>query len=253
MDTDMDTARWLDALDEAPDELRELLRGLALDTAPPSESAAAEQLSRILHGVASEVARPELAGAWAARQVAPPVRPGLGWLGKFVGFASLIGSAALGWSLLHSAGAPNVSTPAAPRRSPTLQIVVPLPPPSAASLPAVPALPAPPPPAASKVDKPHRPAALTRPSDPGAEVELLERAQRTMKADPKAALALLAEHERSFPRGDLVQEREMLAIEALQATGQLRAARKRANDFLRRFPHSSHIPRLELLLHATPR
>jgi hypothetical protein len=249
---DMDTARWLDALDEAPDELRELLRDLALDAAPPSESAAAEQLSRILHGVASEVARPELAGAWAARQLAPHVRPGLGWLGKFVGFASLIGSAALGWSLVHSAGAPNVSAPAAPRRTPMVQIV-PQPPRSAASLPDAPVLPAPPPPAASKVDKPHRPTAPTRPADPGAEVELLERAQRTMKADPKAALALLAVHERSFPRGDLVQEREMLTVEALQATGQPRAARQRANDFLRRFPHSSHIPRLELLLHAAPR
>jgi hypothetical protein len=73
-----------------------------------------------------------------------------------------------------------------------------------------------------------------------------------MKTDPKAALVLLGEHERSFPHGDFVQEREMLAIEALQATGQRRAARQRASHFLRRFPDSSHIPRLELLLHANP-
>jgi hypothetical protein len=249
MDMD-DTARWLDALDEAPDELRELLRDLAVETAPPSENAAAEQLSRILHGVASEVARPELAAAWETRQAASPVRRGLGWLGKSIGIASLIGSAALGWSLLHNAAAPSVSPPPAPSRAPTVR-VIPSPPPLAATPSVVPAQAAPPPPAASK--KPQRSPALTRPADPGAELELLERAQRAMKADPKAALALLAEHERAFPRGDFVQEREMLAVEALQATGQLHAARQRASNFLRRFPDSSHIPRLELLLHAPPR
>jgi hypothetical protein len=78
-----------------------------------------------------------------------------------------------------------------------------------------------------------------------AEAELLERAQAALATRPKDALALTREHQRRFPRGLLVQEREVIAIDALSRLGQKRAASAKAAEFEERYRGSVHQPRLD--------
>jgi outer membrane protein assembly factor BamD (BamD/ComL family) len=69
---------------------------------------------------------------------------------------------------------------------------------------------------------------------------LLRQARRHLRdGRPRAALALLTRHQRRWPHGALEQEREVLAVEALAASGDDRAARDRATLFLRRHPGSA--------------
>jgi hypothetical protein len=77
---------------------------------------------------------------------------------------------------------------------------------------------------------------------------LLLDARRALATDPSGALALTEEHARRFPGGDLVLEREVLAIEALAALHRRPEARARLNALRDEFPRSLHIARLERLL-----
>jgi hypothetical protein len=88
--------------------------------------------------------------------------------------------------------------------------------------------------------------------DPVAELSLLERAQRVLRSEPAAALALAQEHRARFERGALAQEREMLAIEALLRLERRAQAERRARAFTQRYPQSSHGPRLRDLLRSGP-
>lgn len=90
------------------------------------------------------------------------------------------------------------------------------------------------------------------PVDPGAEFALLQRAREALATDPAAALRVTDEHRRTFPRGRLSEEREVLAIEALAALGRWPAARARAERFERRYPGSVHHDRLAALLATAP-
>jgi hypothetical protein len=72
------------------------------------------------------------------------------------------------------------------------------------------------------------------------EASLLESARRSLSDDPKRALALIERHRRLYPSGALVQEREVLAIAALEKLGRQSAAEERANDFKKNFPGSAH-------------
>ncbi len=90
--------------------------------------------------------------------------------------------------------------------------------------------------------------AEVRDEGPQAEVKLLERAQDALRSQPAEALALCNDHAKRFPSGMLVQEREMIAIEALSKLGRKDEARARADRFKARFPGSSHTRRLETLL-----
>lgn len=97
------------------------------------------------------------------------------------------------------------------------------------------------------------PAAASAPPDPQAELSLLERAQRALHVDPRRALRLAKAHGRRYAHGQFAPEREMIAIEALLALEQAPAARRRAVQFRKDFPHSPHLPRLgELLGGAGP-
>ena len=79
---------------------------------------------------------------------------------------------------------------------------------------------------------PPRPAALS-------EAELLEQARSAMKSDPARALLRANEHRQHFPRGALVQEREVIAIKALRALGRVGEADVRAEAFGKAFPGSA--------------
>jgi hypothetical protein len=86
------------------------------------------------------------------------------------------------------------------------------------------------------------------PVDPAAELALLKRAKADARSAPAHALALVAEHEQRFPSGVLVEEREVIAIEALLVSGQRNAAEARAARFFARFPNSAHARRVHALL-----
>jgi len=80
------------------------------------------------------------------------------------------------------------------------------------------------------------------------ELELLQRAQSALAATPARALAITNEHARAYPSGELVQERELIAVEALARTGQNDQAYERARALMQRFPRTPYVARLELAL-----
>ena len=77
------------------------------------------------------------------------------------------------------------------------------------------------------------------------EAALLDGARAALGTDPRRALALTQEHAKRFPHGALIQEREVIAIDALSRLGQTDAARRRASDFERRYPGSAHQPKVD--------
>lgn len=91
----------------------------------------------------------------------------------------------------------------------------------------------------------HRPPVVR---DGATEVSLLDSARAKLRTDPKRALELTREHARRFPNGALVQEREVIAIEALRRLGQGDAAKKRGEDFNQHYPDSAHQSKIEQTL-----
>ena len=78
------------------------------------------------------------------------------------------------------------------------------------------------------------------------ELATLQRARTALSAgDFSTALAALSEHQRRFPAGRLVEEREALRVKALLGLGQSDEARRTAERFRARFPRSVLLPRIE--------
>lgn len=80
------------------------------------------------------------------------------------------------------------------------------------------------------------------------EIELIREAQAALATSPTKALGLARTHASRFPQGRLAQEREVLAIDALIRLGRAGAARNRSDSFRRRWPDSSHIRRVDVLI-----
>jgi len=86
-----------------------------------------------------------------------------------------------------------------------------------------------------------------------AEVAVLDRARAALRrGDAAGAAAALDEHARAFADGALLAEAELLRIEALAAAGDAAQARRRARDFLSRFPQSPLAKRLRSLVDRLP-
>jgi len=79
------------------------------------------------------------------------------------------------------------------------------------------------------------------------EPQLIERARRALAGEPRRALSLAQEHQRRFPAGALAVEREVILIEALARSGQVKAAQNRALAFESKYPASIHLPRIRSL------
>jgi hypothetical protein len=77
------------------------------------------------------------------------------------------------------------------------------------------------------------------------ESTLLESARLALKTDPKRAFQLTQEHAKRYPNGLLSQEREVIAIEALNRLGKRDAAKARGIEFNENFPGSALEPRLQ--------
>jgi len=95
------------------------------------------------------------------------------------------------------------------------------------------------------------PQAEVRP-DLTAERQLLDKARQALdREDGAATLAAVAEHERRYPAGVLVQEREAMAVRALLLVGRTGEAQARATRFRTRFPNSVLLPAIESVIDAT--
>ena len=118
--------------------------------------------------------------------------------------------------------------------------VAPAPAAPSASIPAVPSLALAPAPRASS------PAAGSRGDLLALERTLLDRARSALAGgNTSGARAALAEHQRTFPRGALTEEREFLAIECALREGRATEAHDRAARFRARFPSSAFGPAID--------
>lgn len=88
--------------------------------------------------------------------------------------------------------------------------------------------------AAKPESKPAVPAAVLT-----EELAALDTARSALaKGDARRALTLLDSYAKSYPRGRLMLEAEVLRIDALARSGETQAAKQRAATFLRRHPNS---------------
>lgn len=83
------------------------------------------------------------------------------------------------------------------------------------------------------------PKASVASADLKAELGAIEKARSALgSGDASGALSQLDAYARSYPRGRLALEAEVLRIDALARSGQREAAKKRAELFVRRYPNS---------------
>lgn len=80
------------------------------------------------------------------------------------------------------------------------------------------------------------------------ELELLRDARLALHQAPARALQLTEDHARLYPRGQMTQERELIAVSALVALGRRTAALSRAASFERLYPTSPYRKQLADLL-----
>ncbi|WP_146648570.1 hypothetical protein [Labilithrix luteola] len=80
------------------------------------------------------------------------------------------------------------------------------------------------------------------------EGSFLRRTQSTLVSDPARALAMTRDHSSLYPRGVLLQERDVIAIDALARLGRLAEARTRAAEFRAQYPKSAHLARIQTIL-----
>jgi len=220
-----DPSRLFDAPD-APAGLQNVLRAAQADVGNEQQMARlAARLGPLLGATATG------AGAGAAAASAK------------LGGAAKLGIAAAALIAVGSAALIVLSPPPAPTPKPARSAVastapVSLAPPAVAAPAATlsaPAELAPPPSSASAALTHDKPPAAAPPS----EAELLEQARAAIKSDPTRALQRANEHARRYPRGVLVQEREVLAIRALRRLGRDAEADRRADAFAKAFPGSA--------------
>jgi hypothetical protein len=88
----------------------------------------------------------------------------------------------------------------------------------------------------------------------GEEQRLLDTARTAVgRGAFSAALATLDEHEARFPKGHLLEERELLRVQALAGAGRDAEARDHAAQFEARYPGSIFLPAVREALDTRPR
>jgi hypothetical protein len=85
------------------------------------------------------------------------------------------------------------------------------------------------------------------------ELTLMQRARDALQGDPKATLKLAEQHARLYPAGVFVQEREVLAINALLRQERSSAAYQRAERFIATHGSSPYAVQLRAMLATAPR
>lgn len=243
--------------DGAPSELGRLVR---LSSDQKMTSATTARIAQRL----------EAAGAFASAP--PPAALGSRSLFERIGTAKIAGLALLGLGgalvVWQSRASEHVVAPPAPIAGPSVLVaaspiapaVENAPAEEAAPIVSVDALPSPAPlanPPAARVASAARPSAPHPSSSPslastngrqataGDEFALIRSAQSALATDPVRALAIVDEHARAYASGELVQERELTAVEALARLGRKDEAKKRAQAVVARFPRTPYVARLE--------
>jgi hypothetical protein len=132
---------------------------------------------------------------------------------------------------------PSMPSPAAPRANPAL-------PPKEAKLPV---------PAAPRAIQAPAPSSTHSSDHSTVERSILEQARTALtRGNSAAALDALDRHQRDFPDGDLVEEREALAVQALVVGHEYDEARARGEKFKSRFHNSILMPAVEAALATMP-
>lgn len=232
-----------------PDDLPELDDELAslLADAKGIEGPRPEVRARLRSRLAASLPPPPPAGG--APEAAPSPPPP--WsVPAWVAAATFV--VGIGTGLLvapRSTPPPPTSPPPAPQASETAAAIAPAPPPVAAS-----ALPAAPPVASVAVSPaPVATHADVASSDLTRERALLDVARTALgRSDAPSALAACSEHERTFPRGALREEREAIAVQALVVGGLREEARARAARFEKAFPSSILLPAVRAAAGVSP-
>lgn len=236
----------LEALD---DDLRALVRSEAEAPALSAERVARARERLELRLQLGAVASPVAAATGAAPDAGAMTSTvkSLGWA-KLAGIAAVAfaAGAATSWGALGSTTASSPST-LAPAMAPPPPVTAASSPPGAeAALP--PPIPSPP----IDQNKTNYTNNTNLTNDQvavdavAAERTLLDQARRALReGDGSRALELIERHEREFRRGSLVEEREVLRVNALVSLGRIDEARARTNAFRNRFPTSPFLPALE--------
>lgn len=210
--------RWLDGGADAPPGALELLR-----EAPSAPVFTDELRYRLAAGIAQTAATPVVA-TWPALLLKGLAVAGIG---------GMSGLAAHHFAATNAA--PAVAS--APARSAPALVAPALPAPSAEAVPveSLPVLQLP-----SPTPEPPR-----LKLDPRLEeAELLEKARGLVASNPSAALKLTAEHARTYPRGRLGAEADLIAAQSLLALGKVEAAKARAKASLERYPRGIYARQL---------
>ncbi|MEI9949935.1 MAG: hypothetical protein WDO74_13385 [Pseudomonadota bacterium] len=256
MTRDQDPSRLRTLSRELPAELLLALEDAPADHATPAELAALAQ--RVKSALRESEGRPKRSrkffrfpaprGRVAAVALTFALGAAAGVAGSSVVFLAISGNSAEPPAATALSKSPPARRAAAPALPPQLSSA-PEPPPDSAAILAQPptreSAHAPvrnlgPEPA---TDSSSRPAAGTRD-----EFALLARAHAALANNPGSALALASDHERNFAHGVLVQERELVAIDALLRLGRRTEAIGRAARFHQQFPTSVHGRRIDVLL-----
>jgi hypothetical protein len=95
------------------------------------------------------------------------------------------------------------------------------------------------------------PPAMERPLE--GELSLLQRSRAALRRDPGVALLLTEQHAQDYPAGLFVQEREMLAVEALLKQRRTHEAIARADRFVTEHASSAYAPGIRAMLAMKPR
>lgn len=240
-----------ESLDRLPDELREFVA--AEKSRPDPES---EVQSRVFARVASTVGFVPGPGDASSPPDAPatPQPHGLAGLAGRIsrrGVATFLVGAAVGGAAVgivdrvrHTSEPPAVAIPAPP----VAPVLPPLPeaePPTSPSEP----------PATPTVRRTVvvAPPGAARDKRLEAERKLVEMARTSLARGQHAgALAALRRHQRSFPKGQLTEERDSLWVAALVASGEGSQAREHAARFHRQHPHSLFAPVVDQAIRSIP-
>lgn len=238
-----DPPRLADAADTPP-ELRNLL-GAARSDVPDDHQVkrVAARLGPLLGiGAVGLLGQSALtAGGTAAQSGAGATAVTALGIGKVAGVLLLGGALAGGawwWTSAHRSApvppAPSAAAPSVTPVAPPPQVV----PPAAVEAPA---------PSASSAGEPAP--GTPRPAAPVSEAQLLQRARAALATDPALALRLTEMHKARFGSGQLAQEREVIAIDALERLKRTNEAKARASDFHNEFPDSVHQRKVDEIAH----
>jgi hypothetical protein len=239
--------RWCDDL-EVSDSLRQALVGLSEEV--PTEAAQA----RIQDGVLSQFDALFANELDPAGSSGPPAEPSAALAQGSLALGKIVVGLAVGSLILGGGYAASRRFAGAPSARLDLPHTPSLPEPAVALAPSLPV--------ASRGEASPRELAATEtqvtkvkpktsdlPSGKS-EVELLLNLRSSLKKSPSDALALCYEHQRLFPRGRFVEERDAMLVEALFLVGRREEAKSKFAAFKRARTESVYLERLTKLLRS---